>query len=560
MPEAYDELMEILAHAREPLQGHAGHGVHRGGGQPLHAPDAQREAARRRRRCASRSTPSRRGCSTSAEAIATIDAGALDALLHPGFERDADFDVLAEGVAASPGAAKGAIVFTADDAVAGRRGRPRRDPRAPVHRGRRRGRLPRRQGHPHEPRAARRATPRWSRAGWASRACPAPRALDIDLHAQDASASNGTTLSEGDLIAIDGSAGHRHGRRRAARGARGRRDQFETVLGWADELRTARRAHQRRHARGRQPRARVRRRGHRPLPHRAHVHGRGPPAEDARDDHGRDRGGPPRRARRAAAAPAGGLRGAVRGDGGPAGDDPAARPAAARVPAAGRGGRAGRRAGAHRAAPTTSRSSSTRSTAIHSLAETNPMLGTRGVRLGILHPEIYEMQVRAIVRAALAVAPRPAAELEIMIPLVAYEQRARADARAGRARRPTRRAPATSTTRVGTMIELPRACFVANRIAEHADFFSFGTNDLTQTALGFSRDDVEGRFLEPLHGDARSSTAARSRRSTSPGGLARPPGAWTGREAKPDLKLASAASTAAIPSRSPSSTWPGSTT
>ena len=84
-----------------------------------------------------------------AAAIATIDAGSLDALLHPTFARDAEFEVLAKGVAASPGAAKGAIVFTAAGRGGGGRGRPRRDPRAAVHRGRRRGRLPRGQGHPH---------------------------------------------------------------------------------------------------------------------------------------------------------------------------------------------------------------------------------------------------------------------------------------------------------------------------------------------------------------------------------------------------------------------------
>ena len=101
------------------------------------------------------------------------------------------------------------------------------------------------------------------------------------------------------------------------------------------------------------------------------------------------------------------------------------------------------------------------------------------------------MQVRAIVRAAPAVRERTgdAPHVEIMVPLVAYEAELEL-LRDARSRR--RRGRGSS---VGTMIELPRACFVADRIAEHADFFSFGTNDLTQTALGFSRDDVEGRFL-----------------------------------------------------------------
>ena len=110
----------------------------------------------------------------------------LDALLHPAIARDADYEVLAEGVAASPGAAKGAIVFTAADAVAAAEDGPRRDPRAPVHRGRRRGRLPRRQGDPHlrgrqgQPRGARGARDgqavrvrrrRRSRSTWPRRRC-----------------------------------------------------------------------------------------------------------------------------------------------------------------------------------------------------------------------------------------------------------------------------------------------------------------------------------------------------------------------------------------------------
>jgi pyruvate,orthophosphate dikinase len=134
---------------------------------------------------------------------------------------------------------------------------------------------------------------------------------------------------------------------------------------------------------------------------------------------------------------------------------------------------------------------------VRSLEETNPMLGTRGVRLGILHPEIYEMQVRAIARAALAVRGRSGAapRLEIMIPLVAYERelelvRARVIAVA----KEEGLANGADFT-VGTMIELPRACLIAGRIAGFAEFFSFGTNDLTQAALGFSRDDVEGRII-----------------------------------------------------------------
>ena len=123
------------------------------------------------------------------------------------------------------------------------------------------------------------------------------------------------------------------------------------------------------------------------------------------------------------------------------------------------------------------------------------MLGTRGCRLGLQWPEIYEMQVRAIVRAALAVRERTGASphVEIMHPLVAFAEELR------RLRELTVRVAAEEGCDlpylVGTMIELPRACMRADEIADYADFFSFGTNDLTQTALGFSRDDAEGKFL-----------------------------------------------------------------
>ena len=132
---------------------------------------------------------------------------------------------------------------------------------------------------------------------------------------------------------------------------------------------------------------------------------------------------------------------------------------------------------------------------IRALHEANPMLGTRGCRLGLQWPEIYEMQVRAIVRAADAVQERTgeAPLVEIMHPLVGFAEELR------RLRELTVRTAAEEAEDVeylcGAMIELPRACVRADEIAEHADFFSFGTNDLTQTALGFSRDDAEGKFL-----------------------------------------------------------------
>ncbi|MHB1340415.1 MAG: pyruvate, phosphate dikinase [Coriobacteriia bacterium] len=135
---------------------------------------------------------------------------------------------------------------------------------------------------------------------------------------------------------------------------------------------------------------------------------------------------------------------------------------------------------------------------IDSMAEANPMLGLRGCRLGIMFPEIYAMQVRAITRAACELKrnggdPRP----EIMIPLVsvvAELQTLRAESEKVIADI-TAECGVAIDIPIGTMIELPRAAVTADEIATVADFFSFGTNDLTQTTFGFSRDDIESKFL-----------------------------------------------------------------
>ena len=175
---------------------------------------------------------------------------------------------------------------------------------------------------------------------------------------------------------------------------------------------------------------------------------------------------------------------------------------------------------------------------VHHLAETNPMLGTRGCRLAIIHPEIYEMQVRAIVRAALAVksATGEGPQLEIMIPLVAYEKEL--ELMRELVERVVEEAGGHDLElTVGTMIELPRACFIADRIADVADFFSFGTNDLTQTALGFSRDDVESKFLAKyLEQKIVDRSPFETIDKPGVGWLVRL-AAWVGREQKPDLKL-----------------------
>jgi pyruvate,orthophosphate dikinase len=172
---------------------------------------------------------------------------------------------------------------------------------------------------------------------------------------------------------------------------------------------------------------------------------------------------------------------------------------------------------------------------VEEIHEGNPMLGTRGCRLAILYPEIYEMQVEAIVRAARGVAEPP--HPEIMIPLVAYEHEieivrdlvVRVASEHGLEQR--------RDYTVGTMIELPRACFVADRIAQHADFFSFGTNDLTQTAIGLSRDDAESKFV-PTYIEQKIIDTSPFETIDKPGvGWLVRLGAWVGREAHPGLKL-----------------------
>jgi pyruvate,orthophosphate dikinase len=173
-----------------------------------------------------------------------------------------------------------------------------------------------------------------------------------------------------------------------------------------------------------------------------------------------------------------------------------------------------------------------------SLQEVNPMLGTRGARLGLLHPQIYEMQAHAIFRAIRAATARGIdVRPEIMVPLVAYRrelavlrdliQRAGDEHGLRRGR----------DYLVGTMVELPRACLCAHEIAEEADFFSFGTNDLTQTTIGFSRDDVEGSIVSCYQGrKVFDRSPFESIDGAGVGTLVRM-GAWLGRTAKPGLKL-----------------------
>jgi pyruvate, orthophosphate dikinase len=174
---------------------------------------------------------------------------------------------------------------------------------------------------------------------------------------------------------------------------------------------------------------------------------------------------------------------------------------------------------------------------IRALSESNPMLGTRGCRLGIQWPEVYEMQVRAIARAALAVQERGGDPplVEIMHPLVGFREELR------RLRELTERVMEEEAPELeylcGTMIELPRAALRAADIAEVADFFSFGTNDLTQTTLGMSRDDAEGKFLTfYLEDGVLERNPFEVLDQDGVGDLMRI-GVERGRETKPDLKL-----------------------
>ena len=174
------------------------------------------------------------------------------------------------------------------------------------------------------------------------------------------------------------------------------------------------------------------------------------------------------------------------------------------------------------------------------LSEANPMLGHRGCRLGISHPEIYAMQVRAIAEAALAVSKETGKSVipEIMIPLVGTK------AELDRVRKACedviasvlKEQSAELSYHIGTMIELPRAAITADKIAESADFFSFGTNDLTQTALGLSRDDAGSFLPDYVEKGLLPQDPFISIDREGVGALVRM-GVEKGRATKPDLKL-----------------------
>jgi pyruvate, orthophosphate dikinase len=467
-------------------------------------------------------------------AIVTIDAGKLDALLHPGFARDAEFTTLTTGIAASPGAAAGGIVFTADDAVnaaaAGRdvilvRPFTEADDVAGFHAAQ--GILTSKGGKASHAALVARGMGKPCVAGAGE--------LEIDLNAKTARAGD-VTLSEGDRLAIDGSTGvvTADDVRLEEPEVSG---EFETVLRWADELRTL---GVRANADTAEDAAKAREFGAEGIglcrsehiflgtEHQATMQAM---IMAESDEERADRLGELLTLQQEHFGrlfeAMGGLPVTIRLL------DP---PLHEFIPHAEELAQEVERARIEES-PELEELEQTLDR-VHELAETNPMLGTRGVRLAVLHPEIYEMQMRAIVRAALALREASGAgpELEVMVPLVAYEQEL--DLMRELMDRVVEEEGGTGLRLlIGTMIELPRACFVADRIARQADFFSFGTNDLTQTAIGFSRDDVGGAMLKRY---MKEKIVERSPFETidTPGvGWLVRLAAWVGREAKPDLKL-----------------------
>jgi pyruvate, orthophosphate dikinase len=459
------------------------------------------------------------GLLDKSQAIATIDPNTLDALLHPTFDPEADYAVLAAGVAASPGAAVGEIVFTAADAVAaaddGRDvilARPftEADDVAGFHAAK--GILTSEGG-------------KASHAALVARGMGVPAVtgasdLEIDVGAGEIRV-DGNVLRAGDRLAIDGTSGvittDDVPLVEAEVG-----EGFDTVLRWSDELRT------------------LAVRTNADTPHDARQ-ARAFGAEGiglCRTEHmffGEDRhekmvrvilaeDAEEREAALAALRPLQqgdfeGLFGVMEG-----------LPVTIRLldPPL------------HEFLPDPDElpEGHERDYA-RSLQEVNPMLGTRGCRLGILFPEIYEMQVVAMMRAARAVRERTGSmpHLEVMVPLVDYERELALMRELIERVGEQEGLDHPSDYTIGTMIELPRACFLADHIAEQADFFSFGTNDLTQTALGFSRDDIEARILTKY---LELKIVDRSPFETidRPGvGQMLRMGAWLGRKAKGEIKL-----------------------
>jgi pyruvate,orthophosphate dikinase len=176
---------------------------------------------------------------------------------------------------------------------------------------------------------------------------------------------------------------------------------------------------------------------------------------------------------------------------------------------------------------------------VKALHEFNPMLGFRGCRLGIVYPEITAMQARTIIEAACNVKKEGIdVEPEVMIPLVGFlpELKAQAKIVHDTAKAVFAEKGVQVKYLVGTMIELPRACMVADQIAQEAQFFSFGTNDLTQTTLGMSRDDYGSFIRHYMESDIITRDPFQTVDPDGVGGLMQI-AAEKGRKTRPDIKL-----------------------
>jgi len=177
---------------------------------------------------------------------------------------------------------------------------------------------------------------------------------------------------------------------------------------------------------------------------------------------------------------------------------------------------------------------------VHELSEINPMLGHRGVRMGISFPEIYETQIRSICEAAADLTGESiSVEPQIMVPQIALVEELAAVRQIFESvkREVEHRHKVKLKIKFGSMIEVVRACLVADEITHLVDFISFGTNDLTQTALGFSRDDVESKFV-PAYMERKIIDRSPFETIDKPGvGWLVRLAAWVGREAHPGLKL-----------------------
>jgi pyruvate, orthophosphate dikinase len=472
MPEAFDELLETMrrleAHYRDMQD--IEFTVEDGKLYLLQTRAAKRTAAAALRAAVDMVDE---GLIEREDAVARIDPAQLDQLLHPMLDPNASYEVAATGLNASPGAASGKIVFDADTAAA-------RGEREDVI-------LVRWETTPDDIHGMIAAKGILTvHGGMTSHAAVVARgmgkpcvagcdAVSIDLRARTARVGD-TELSEGDVITIDGGTGQ------VIVGAVDLvppqiNEHFQTVLGWADDIRTM---HVRANADTPEDAARAREFGAQGIglcrtEHMFFGEDRLPVVQEmimATDEEGR---------RRALER----LLPMQQSDFEEIFDVMWGLPVTIRLldPPL------------HEFLPSVedARDDKMRER-IKQLREANPMLGTRGCRIGLQFPEIYEMQIRAIVRAARAVQERTneAPLVEIMHPLVGFAEELR------RLRDLTvETASSEGNVRYlcGTMIELPRACIRADEIAQHADFFSFGTNDLTQTALGFSRDDAEGKFL-----------------------------------------------------------------